>query len=215
MSIPYLYSLLIIFASGLSSIFSPCLFPILPIFVAYITGAKESQRRGITGGVAFTLGIVLSFLAYGFVASYVGTFFIAQHRVLTTFLGLIIVFLGIVMLTPMSRIFWRITPTSFGSQIRGELGAFVVGVTFAFIAAPCAAPVLLSLMLFLAAMKPFQAAISSMVYSLGVGIPFIILGALAQRVSMSERFSWLLKRSHQLSGILLILLGIPLILGWG
>lgn len=184
------------------------------MFVAYVAGAG-SRARGLLGGLACTLGIMVSFVVYFAIASFVGTFFIAHYTAFVTVVGILIIFLGIAMITPLRRLFYRVTPRAIGSKVEGELGAFVVGAAYSFIAAPCAAPLVLSafLSIFATATDFLIAAVSALLFGLGAGIPFIVVGVFFERAARSQKLLWLVSRSHYLSGILLVTLGTLLVLG--
>jgi len=209
---PALMFLFSVFILGLTTTMSPCLFPILPTFVAYMVGAQESRRQGFGAGVACTLGIVVSFLVFGLIASNIGSFLIQHYTQLNMILGIIIILLGVIMLTPLKQLVMRLSAAHPHSvlKIKGTNGAFIIGTVFAFIAAPCAAPALLSIVLLASLRDYLWASIYMSLFGLGAGIPFFIVGLFAQKIDRS--FSWryasyLVRWSSYIAGGLLLLMG--------
>jgi cytochrome c-type biogenesis protein len=169
----------------------------------------KGRMQGLLGGLACTLGIMSSFAFYAITASFIGTFFIAHYPVFSTLLGIFIIILGIIMLTPLRELFSRIVAFRVG-----KLTPFAIGATYTFIAAPCAFPVLLSMISLFATILDFLLTIlSAILFSIGAGIPFIIVGVGMEKVAMSRKLSWLIPYTPYFSGILLIVLGALLALG--
>ncbi len=116
------------------------------------------------------------------------------------------------MLTPLKQLVIRLSATHTYSvlKVKGTNGAFIIGIVFAFIAAPCAAPVLLSIILLASLRDYLWASIYMSLFSLGAGIPFFIVGLFAQKIDRS--FSWrytsyLVRWSSYIAGGLLLLIG--------
>jgi len=201
-----------VFVLGLATTMSACLFPVLPTFVVYIAGGNESRKRGFGAGVACTLGIVTSFLAFGLMASYIGSFMTTNYSTLNVILGVIIIIMGIIMLTPLKRVFTRLSTTHAHSvlKIQGTNGAFLTGIVFAFIAAPCAAPALLSVVLFASIGDFLWASINMVLFALGAGLPFLFVGLFAQKLDrpLTGRYTtYLVRWSSYIIGITLLVIG--------
>jgi len=207
---PSSFFLVSAFVLGLTTTMSPCLFPVFPIFVNYMVGAPTSRKQGFGAGVACTSGIVTSFLAFGLVASYIGSFMIQHYSHLNVLLGLVIMLLGIIMLTPLKQIFTRLSMTNLVLNVQGTNGAFIAGAAFAFIAAPCAAPALLGIVLLASLRDVLWASIQMVLFALGAGTPFLFVGLVAQKMDrpLSGRYaSYLVRWSSHITGAILIAIG--------
>jgi len=206
-----------VFGLGLATGLSPCLYPVLPTFVTQIVATSENRKQGFEAGLACTLGIMMSFLAFGLLASLIGSFMLFYYSQLNVLMGVIIILLGVIMLTPLKQIFTRLSH-DFTMNFKGIRGAFVVGAIFAFIAAPCGAPALLGIILIASVSDFLWASVYTLIFGFGAGIPFLIMGIFAQKIDDSrirQRFSYLVRWSSQITGIILIVVGIWLVLEYG
>ncbi|MFQ6126739.1 MAG: cytochrome c biogenesis CcdA family protein [Candidatus Heimdallarchaeota archaeon] len=208
-AIPFLVS---VFILGLTTTMSPCLFPVLPTFVTYMVGATDGRKRGINAGIACTLGIVTSFLFFGLVASYIGSLLITHYSHLNIILGFIIMLLGIIMLTPLKQLVARVAVTHPLSilKVQGTNGAFIVGAAFAFIAAPCVAPVFLGIVILSSLQDFLWACIYMNLFALGAGIPFLLVGIFAQKMDspLCRKYtSFIVRWSSYITGGLLLTIG--------
>jgi len=195
------------FIMGISVAFSGCLFPVLPTFVAYL--AASGGRRGLLAGLACMTGIMASFTAYGLLASYISHMLIAEYSRIATASGLLLIVLGAVMLSPLKSLFYRV---GYQPKVRGgAVGAFTIGLAFALIGAPCAGPVLLSVVAMAASADLAHAALYMLSFSLGAGLPFLIVGGAAEREAVTAKLAKLSKYTGYMAGVTLVAVGIYMV----
>jgi cytochrome c-type biogenesis protein len=208
--------------AGLVSFLSPCVLPLVPGYLGYVTGLSgtdlTSGRRGqlVLGVSLFILGFGLVFVSYGLLFGGLGSTLRQHADVITRVMGVVTIGLGLVFagwLPGLARQ-WK-------SQARpavGVAGAPALGVVFGLGWTPCMGPTLAAVQ-FLAfdEANAGRGALLSFMYTIGLGLPFL-LAALAYRRSMTM-FAWL--RRHQLAlvrfgGAMLVVVGVLLATGlWG
>jgi cytochrome c-type biogenesis protein len=210
------------FWAGLVSFLSPCTLPLLPGYLAYISGLgmEEVQARENTGTVVgaaalFVLGFSLVFVAIGATASYIGSmvhgYLPALERIAGVFIILMaLVLIGLVQVPALYRD-WRF-------QVSRDLGiwsAVPVGMAFAFGWAPCIGPVLGSIYaLAMSEASVQRGALLLFVYALGLGIPFLVVALFAERAF--ESLGWFKRhfRAINLTGAgILLVMGVFLVAG--
>jgi cytochrome c-type biogenesis protein len=205
--------------AGLVSFASPCVVPLVPGYLSYVTGLSgvdlDSGRRGrvFLGTVLFVLGFTAVFASYGVLFGGVGSRLVEHMDPITRVLGVITILLGLLFagwLPGLSRE-WRIRAT----PSVGLGGAPMLGVLFGIGWTPCFGPTLAAVQ-FLAfdEASAGRGALLSIVYALGLGLPFLV-AAVAYRRALGA-FAWV--RRHQVwvlrvGGILLIVLGVLLVTG--
>lgn len=220
--------LLLAFGLGLLSFLSPCVLPLLPAYLGFISGLSaaeltsgaEARRWQVSGrALAFTLGLILVFTALGASASLLGGLLTSYRTLLARLAGVAVVTLGL-HLTGVVRIpllhrefrpgMRRTDPTTPG----GLLGAAGTGAAFALGWTPCVGPVLGTILLLAGQQRTVGAGTMLLLaYGMGLGIPFILAGLLLNQ--LIDRLKGLhrhLGLVEKLSGLLLIGTGILLIL---
>lgn len=205
--------------AGLVSFASPCVVPLVPGYLAYVTGLSGADladgRRGriLLGASLFVLGFTAVFASYGLLFGGIGAELVEHMEPITRVLGVLTIVLGLVFagwLPGRSRE-WRIRamPTV------GLAGAPVLGALFAIGWTPCIGPTLAAVqILAFDEASAGRGALLSVMYALGLGIPFV-LAALAYRRALGA-FGWI--RQHQvwimrIGGGMLIVLGVLLVTG--
>ena len=203
--------------AGLISFLSPCVLPIVPPYLAYMSGISldnSSQKRNvkvILVATSFVLGLSTVFLILGLGASSFGILLLGYKDFLTTVAGLLIMgfglhFLGIVHIPLLNREVRFDTGKMGGSFF----GAYLLGLAFAFGWTPCIGPVLGSIL----ALSATEASISTGVlllsfYSLGLAIPFILSGYYMSRFLTTRKgFSKYYGRVTKTGGVILLLTGV-------
>jgi cytochrome c-type biogenesis protein len=206
-------ALVVAFGAGLASAASPCLLPLYPAFLAYLTGASgvavgSSEARRISGflGLAVLLGLLSSMMLVGLVVFLVS---VPMGRVLgfaVPVIDVLLIVLGVMLLAGVNP-FMRI-PTIRVPGARGPLSrAYVYGLFLGPIALPCAGPFLVALLVVsVGAVESVGALATFFVFGLGFGLPLVLLSLLARaRQDTVVRF---LARHHRqieiISGVLLI-----------
>ncbi|HJA24529.1 MAG TPA: redoxin domain-containing protein [Candidatus Fournierella merdigallinarum] len=220
-------SALTVFAQGLLSFFSPCVLPLIPLYLGYLTGGaaagelSDAARRRLTlrNTLFFILGVSFAFFLLGLGFTSLGRFFTDNRALVARIGGVIIVLLGLVQLGFLESRFmqreWRLPfdPKKWGAS---PLAALALGFTFSFAWTPCVGPALTSVLLMAA-----SAATRGMgfvligVYTLGFVIPFLLVGLFTSQVlAFFRRHGSWLKWTARAGGVLLILMGVMMFTGW-
>jgi len=211
------------FLAGVISFLSPCVLPIVPPYLAYMSGISLSEATDNNKAVSiflpavfFVLGLSTVFLILGFTASVLGTVFLSYQDTLITISGILVMgfglhFLGILRIGFLERE----ARFEASSQNGSAFGAYVLGLAFAFGWTPCIGPQLASI-LTLAASEGSVARGTTLlgVYALGLGVPFLLVALFLSRLSAT--LTWL-KRHMQiierLMGLLLWTIGLMMLTG--
>lgn len=205
---------LITFLEGIISFISPCMLPMLPVYITYFAGNADKKQHTFTRALAFVLGFTAVFSLLGLFAGTLG-FFLAQYRTAVNIVcGVIVIIFGLSYLE-----FIRI-PFFKGIKDRHEINslfsAFVFGIIYSVSLTPCVGAFLGSaLMLASASGTALQGVLLLATYSLGMGIPFLISAVLIEKLHSAFTF---IKQHYRIinliSGIFLIVTGITIALGW-
>ncbi len=207
------------FAAGLVSFLSPCILPLLPGYLSYISGSSVEdlqdnpaglRRRMLLTTILFVLGFSVVFSLLGSAFGLLGSALVTYKGVAERAAGAMIILMGVFMmglvnLTALQREVRWMPRKRFGS-----LGAFPLGMAFAVGWTPCIGPILASIYM-LAMNSPAKSASLLLVYSLGLGVPFIISGLLFSK--LTRTMDWFKRHSvviHRVSGGLLVIIGILL-----
>ena len=214
------------FLAGLISFLSPCVLPLVPAYLSYVAGRSldDFDRRAgwrarfavVRLSLLFVLGFSVVFVALGASATAVGQFLLAYRYQATLVGGAIIILFGLFMIG-MLRLPWlqrefRFTGTLAGGQ---PLGAFVLGLAFAFGWTPCIGPVLGAILTVGAWSTRVTDGVSLLtIYSLGLGLPFLAAAAFTttffKRVKSVRRFGRPLQAG---AGIVMVIMGVAMITG--
>jgi cytochrome c-type biogenesis protein len=212
--------LAIAFAAGVVSVATPCSWPLIPGYLAYVSGVAAGEagqtRRVLGAGALFVLGFAIVFTALGATASVLGAFLLRRLPVLVKVAGVFVIFMGLSTLGVVRLPFVYREKRFDLSRIRsGPAGAVPLGMAFAFGWTPCIGPVLSAIMT-LAANAPTapRGALLLFAYSLGMGIPFLVFAFVYSRAG---RTSGLLRRHartvERAGGVLLVAMGLFLVTG--
>lgn len=222
-------SVLTVFLQGLVSFLSPCVLPLLPMYIGYLAGgsydaseegeAKYPRRRVFFNTLAFVLGIASTFfvLALGFTAA--GSFFQAYRRAFVIGGGILVILFGLYQLGAFGTSFFlskdRRLPFRLDRFAMNPLVAYLMGFTFSFAWTPCIGPAMSSVLLMAAGTA--QRSIGFLlvgVYVLGFTIPFLIVGLFTtETLAFFRRHSRIMKYTVILGGLLMIVIGILMITG--
>lgn len=222
-------SFALVFFEGLLSFFSPCVIPLIPIYMGYLAGnAKQVSEDGLITyerkkvffhTVCFVLGVSFSFFILGMSFSVLGRFFQEKQVLFTRIGGILIIILGLFQL----GIFdfkWlqreRKIRLNLGEKKVNPLIAFVMGFTFSFAWTPCVGPALSSVLILASSAKnSFTGNMLVLLYALGFVVPFIVLGLFTtQALNFLKKNQKLLKYTIKIGGVILILIGIMTFTGW-
>ena len=220
-------SYIAVFLQGLFSFFSPCVLPLLPVYLGYLSGGtgdrmadgtlRFEQGKILRNTICFVIGISAAFFMLGMGASVAGSFLVGQQHVITRVGGGIMILLGLYQLGLLGR--WeflakeRRLPFSPGTMAASPFMALLLGFVFSFAWTPCVGPMLGSVLI-LAAAEPGKGMVMIMFYTLGFVIPFILLGLFSGTVlGLLKRHSNIMKYTVKAGGVLMILLGLLLCSG--
>lgn len=185
-------AMLVALAGGLISFLSPCVLPIVPPYLAYMSGVSmgEMQEKGgrsriMLAALFFVLGLSVVFLLLGLTASAFGRYVIANQGIFMIVAGVVIMILG-AHFVGVYRIGFldREARIDAGDKGGSAFGAFVLGLAFAFGWSPCLGPIL-GAILSLASMETSSSRVLILMgaYALGLGIPFLLVAAFFPRLT--------------------------------
>ena len=203
------------FLEGIITFISPCLLPMLPLYISYFAGGGErSTRKTLKGAFGFVTGFTMVFMALGALAGTIGG--LREYQtVVNVVSGLIVIFFGLNFLGVFKLNLFKGIQRDVDTDNMGFLSAFVFGVVFSIGWTPCVGTFLGSALM-LASQQSHAAAgvLMLLAYSLGLGIPFVLSAVLIDYLKTA--FDWI-KRHYRLingiSGGLLILIGVMMATG--
>ena len=217
-------TLLAAFAAGFLSFISPCVLPLIPGYISFISGMTleemqgqgaaglaASRRQVLTASIAFVLGFTIIFVAAGASASALGRFIYAQSPILEKIAGTILVILGLHMMGV-----FRIRALENDKRIHtqrkpaGPFGALLVGMAFAFAWTPCIGPILGGILAMAASRESVVEGMQMLaVYSVGLGVPFLLTSVAINRFfAAAARIRKHYRAIELVSGGLLIAVGV-------
>ena len=207
--------------AGVVSFTSPCTVPLLPGYVAYVSGLRDHQdapslRPAMVGSILFVAGFTLVFAALGATASGLGWLLASRAVLLERVAGTLIIVMGLA-LTGTVRIpgFARTVRVDPARVARGPAGAFPLGMAFAAGWTPCIGPVLAGILAVAATEASLARGVTLLtVYSLGLGLPFVWVAYAVTRGH--DRLRWLRRHGHTIQsagGWLLFAMGVAMITG--
>ncbi len=214
--------------AGLVSFLSPCVLPLVPPYLGYLGGTTIEQignkdgldahlwRRVVLASVFFVLGFTTVFVGFGAGASVFGQWIAAHKNQLAVVAGIVIILFGLHFLG-LLRIPLLYSEARFRTDMQGAsfAGAYVMGLAFAFGWTPCIGPVLATVLTLAANEASVGAGVRLLfVYSLGLGIPFILAAvAVGPFLGFLKRFRQHLGRVEMAMGVLLVLTGVLMLTG--
>ncbi len=209
--------------AGVLSFSSPCCLPLMPGYVSYVsgvagstTGAVAVKTRVVGAALLFVLGFALVFTALGAGASALGLVLLRHRSGLTKIGGVLVIFMGLVTMGLLRAPFlMRERRFDLRRVAPGPTGAFPLGMAFAIGWTPCIGPVLAGILAAAASTRaPLKGAALLFTYSMGLGIPFLLL---ALGLTRAGRVAGWLRRHgraiERLGGALLITMGVLMITG--
>ncbi len=226
LSVEVSISAVTVFLQGLLSFFSPCVLPLLPLYIGYLSGGAETElsageRRGrvMRNTVFFVLGVSAAFFLLGLGMSAVGRFF-GEHRLLFARIGGVIVILfGLYQLglfgTSRALSTERRLPVQLDRMAMSPWTALVMGFVFSFAWTPCVGPALSSVLLMAASASDRSTGFLLIgVYTLGFVIPFLAAGLFTTTVLESFRkHRTVVRYTVKAGGVLMILMGVLMLTG--
>jgi len=207
---------LISFLEGIITFISPCLLPMLPIYISYFAGGGErTTRKTLTNALGFVLGFTVLFVLMGALAGTVGSFLTRHQTAVNIVSGVIVIFFGLNFLGVFRLNLFGGSKKSMDTKNLSFFSSMLFGVIFSIGWTPCVGAFLGSALM-LASQQ--GSAVTGMVmlltYSLGLGVPFILSAVLIDKLKSAFDF---IKRNYRIvnmvSGGLLILVGVLMATG--
>jgi len=220
-------SLIAAFAAGFLSFVSPCVLPLIPGYISFVSGVSVEEMRAdappttsrlqvLFTSLAFVLGFSLVFIALGASATAIGKFLFAKLPLLSKIAGVILIIFGLHTMG-VFRLAFLETEKRVHAQRKpaGPLGAMLVGVAFAFGWTPCIGPILGGILAIAGSRNSVYEGITLLaVYSLGLGIPFLLTSlAINQFFGAAKRIRRYYHAIELASGALLVLIGVLIMTG--
>ncbi len=204
------------FLEGIITFISPCLLPMLPIYISYFAGGGERNvRKTFVGALGFVVGFTLIFVALGAMAGTVGGFLQEHQMAVNIVSGLVVIFFGLNFLGLLNVNLFKGSQWSLNTHSIGFFSALVFGVIFSVGWTPCVGAFLGSaLMLASQQGHIIEGTLMLLSYSLGLGIPFIFSAVLIDY--LKSAFNWIKQHYsiiNTVSGCLLVLIGILMATG--
>lgn len=203
---------LFIFLEGIASFISPCLLPMIPIYISYFIGENDkTEKKKILNALGFVLGFAIVFIILSIFASTFGTLISSNMKYIQILFGIIIILLG---LNYMEIIKIKFLNKAKGIKANTKdlnfIKSVLLGIIFSISWTPCIGTFLSSALMLIAGQKDIlKGIILILVYSFGLGIPFIASVILIEKLKNAFNF---IKRNYgiikKISGIVLILMGI-------
>ncbi|HCX64736.1 MAG TPA: cytochrome c biogenesis protein CcdA [Eubacteriaceae bacterium] len=207
--------LFVAFTGGLLSFISPCVIPLVPAYVGYLTGSmvKDTTQKTdiLPKALGFVLGFSFIFVLLGISVTSISALFIQNQELFQKIGGVFVIIMGIHVTGLIKIRSLNVENRPFFNKIgKKPLGSIVMGMAFATGWTPCIGPILSSILIFAGSTATVsQGALLLIAYSLGLAIPFIVVALLMDQFQAGfKKFSKYLPLVSIISGILLIIMGI-------
>ena len=213
------FGIVIAFTAGLLSFLSPCVLPLIPSYVTFITGlsledVQKSRRAALVHSLLFVLGFTLIFLAFGAAATALGQLLLYYRAWITRVGGILIIVFGLYMLGVFNiSLFSRERRVHIADKPVGYLGTLLVGIAFGAGWTPCIGPILGSILTYAASSADMTRGLWLLLaYSLGLAVPFLLAAVAVERFldffgRMKRQMNWITRTS----GVLMIVVGILMV----
>ena len=220
---------LTVFLQGILSFFSPCVLPLVPLYVSYLAGGTRSvdesgavryrRKTVFLNTLFFVLGISFTFFLLGLGFTAVGRFFSGNQRLFATIGGVIVILFGLLQLgvfqsKALSQ--EQRLPLNLGKLAMNPLTALLLGFTFSFAWTQCVGPALASVLIMASSASSAGAGFLLIgVYTLGFVIPFLAVGLFTGTVlDFFRKHRKVVAYTAKIGGVLMILMGVMMITGW-
>ncbi len=216
------FGLAIAFSAGLLSFLSPCVLPLIPSYITFITGmgfedVTRSRRTTLVHALLFVFGFSLIFIALGAGATALGSLLLAYRDWISRVGGVLVIIFGLYMLGIL-RIgaFARDTRVHLSDKPMGYLGTVLVGIAFGAGWTPCIGPILGAILTYAGSSGDLARGMALLgSYSLGLAIPFLLSAVAMERfLGAFQRFRKHMGTVNRISGVLLIIVGVLMLTNW-
>lgn len=222
-------SAITVFLQGILSFFSPCVLPLVPLYIGYLAGGTKTvgsdgiihyqRKKVMLNTLFFVIGISFAFFLLGFGFTAAGRFFSGNRLLLARIGGVIVILFGLYQLGIFgSRLLSNEhrLPFRLDRLAMNPLVALVLGFTFSFAWTPCVGPALASVLLMASSANSAATGFALIgVYTLGFVIPFLAVGLFTSTLlDFFKKHQRVVKYTVKIGGILMILMGVMMITGW-
>ena len=197
------------YIAGLLSFFSPCIFPIIPVYISIL---GNGEKKSVSKTLAFVFGLSITYIVLGFGADYVrDVFFNDKVRIIG---GILVIILGLFQVDILKLKFLEKTKMmNYEGQDQSIISTFILGVTFSFGWTPCVGPILASILVLASSSGDTVNSVGVMFsYLLGMATPFVIFSlaskTLFKKMSFIKKYLPVIKK---VGGFLIIIMGLLLI----
>ena len=210
--------LIIAFGAGLISFLSPCVLPLIPGYISYISGSSlnelvEKKNINLIPIVLFTVGFSIVFIIFGAASTFLGQVLLQNSYELRVLAGLIIVILSLHIIGVININFLNYEKRIQTNVSKNFFSPILIGMAFAFGWTPCIGPILGSILVLASTEESLGRGILLLsFYSMGLAIPFILSGYLMQRfLIFSKNFKKNINKVSKIGGIILLITGVLII----
>jgi len=203
------------FGAGLISFLSPCVLPLIPGYISYISGQSlqnilDSKKINLFSLILFCLGFSTVFVILGASASFLGQTLLQNSEILRIIAGIIIIIFSLQLVGLINISYLNFEKRYDAKESRNILFPYVIGLAFGFGWTPCIGPILGSILALASIEETLARAILLLIfYSLGLAIPFVLSGYLIQRFLLfSKNFKKNINLISKIGGITLFITGI-------
>ncbi len=208
-----LVTYLVVFAGGLATSFTPCVYPLIPIIVGVIGASSEvSKLRAFIMSLSYVIGMAMTFSALGMIAALTGRLFgeMQSSPLAHIIVGNVIIFFALVLLDVVQIPVFLLNRAGAGKVVKGgnAVSAFLMGIASGFIAAPCTAAVLGALLTYVASTQNLILGSTFLfVFALGLGTVLIIIGSFTGVLASFSRSEGVMRAVQKVFAFLMIFLG--------
>lgn len=219
-------SMIVALGGGVLSFLSPCVLPLLPSYLSFITGMsfydlkaqRDIRRKVVLNSLFFILGFSTVFIVLGASISLLSGFFFSYQGIVQRIAGLIITFFGLY-ITGIFKIPFLMRPREIimvKNKPAGYMGSALIGISFGFAWTPCVGPILGAILALAGTAKGISGGLVLLgAYSIGLAIPFFLASlATGSFLSIFQKFGGFLHLVHIAGGIFLIIVGLLIFTGY-
>ena len=213
-----MFEIIIAFGAGLISFLSPCVLPLIPGYISYISGSSindlvEKKNINLFPIILFTVGFSIVFIIFGAASTFLGQVLLQNSYELRIVAGLIIIILSLHIIGLINIGFLNYEKRIQTNIKKNFFSPILIGMAFAFGWTPCIGPILGSILVLASTEESLSRGILLLLfYSIGLAIPFIISGYLMQKfLIFSKNFKKNINKISKIGGIILLLTGILII----
>lgn len=220
---------LTVFLQGLLSFFSPCVLPLVPLYIGYLAGGTQSvdengvihyrRSKVMVNTLCFVVGVSFAFFLLGFGFTALGRFFSGNRALFARIGGVLVILFGLFQLGVFGSAWLqkeRRLPLRLGKAAMNPLVALALGFTFSFAWTPCVGPALASVLLMASsANSAVQGFLLIGVYTLGFVLPFLAVGLFTSALlDFFKKHQRVVRVTVKVGGVLMVLMGVMMLTGW-